>query len=81
VLIVAHDAVILLFRYVCEGLGEDQLLAITKATTVTNASVTHLTRPPGQGFWKAAGFNMDQHLPEQGAPRTEHAGDADVLPH
>lgn len=81
VLIVAHDAVILLFRYVCEGLSEDQLLAITKATTVTNASVTHLTRPTGQGLWKAAGFNMDQHLQEQGAPRTEHAGDADVLPH
>jgi len=81
VLIVAQDAVILLFRYVCEGLSEDELLAIAKATTVTNASVTHLTTPSGQGFWKAAGFNMDQHLQEQSAPRTEHAGGADVLPH
>lgn len=76
-LIVAHDAVILLFRYVCEGLGEDQLLAITKATTVTNASVTHLTRPSGQGFWKArtAGERADAVLIGPGLDEAEQTAE------
>ena len=73
----AHDAVILLFRYVCEGLGEDHLLAITKATTVTNASVTHLTRPSGQGFWKArtAGERADAVLIGPGLDEAEQTAE------
>jgi len=81
VLVVAHDAVILLFRYVCEGMSEDDLLALTRRTTVVNASVTQLTRPSGRGLWQAAAFNMDEHLAAKGVPTTEHSGDADVVPH
>jgi len=81
VLVVAHDAVILLFRYVCEGMTEADLLTITRSTTVVNASVTQLTRPSGRGLWQAAAFNMNEHLAAKGAPTTEHSGDADVLPH
>jgi broad specificity phosphatase PhoE len=80
VLVVAHDAVILLFRYVCEGMSEADLLGLTTRATVGNASVTALTRPTGQGFWEASAFNVNAHLRERGAPTTEHSGDADVLP-
>jgi len=81
VLVVAHDAVILMFRYVCEHLSEDELLEIAVRNTVTNASATQLLRPSGRGLWKAEAFNMVDHLRELGAPVTVHSGDADVLPH
>jgi broad specificity phosphatase PhoE len=80
VLLVVHDAVILLLRYVCEALSEDDLLDMASTTTVGNASLTHLTRPSGRGIWAASGFNIDEHLREQGAPVTEHSGDSDVRP-
>lgn len=81
VLVVAHDAVILLFRYICEGMSEEQLLELALRTTVTNASVTQLVRPTGQGLWRSEGFNINRHLAERGAAVTEHSGDTDVLPH
>ena len=81
VLLVAHDAVILLLRYVCEAMTEAQLLELARTTTVRNASITQLTRPAGQGVWTATGFNIDQHLREHGAPVTEHSGEADAFPH
>ena len=80
VLVVAHDAVILLLRYVCEQMTEEQLLELTRTNTVRNASVTQLLRPSGRGRWEAAGFNVDRYLREHGAAVTEHSGDADVLP-
>ncbi len=79
VLLVVHDAVILLLRYVCEAMTEDDLLNLSRTTTVRNASITHLVRPTGRGTWAAADFNIDQHLREQGAPVTEHSGEPDVL--
>ncbi len=81
VLLVVHDAVILLLRYVCEAMTEQELLELARTTTVRNASITHLTRPTGHGTWTAADFNIDQHLREHGAPVTEHSGEADALPH
>jgi broad specificity phosphatase PhoE len=80
VLIVAHDAVILLFRYICEEMTEEDVLELTVRTTVRNASVTYLVRPSGEGRWRAEAFNVESHLREHGAPVTEHSGDADVLP-
>lgn len=81
VLVVAHDAIVLLFRYVCEGLSEEQLLSITENAAVRNASITRLIRPTGSGLWTAAQFNVDEHLRESGTPVTEHAGARDDLPH
>lgn len=80
VLVVAHDAVVLLVRYLCEGLTEQQLLDIARSTTVLNASVTQLTRPSGAGRWQIATFNAAAHLERAGATVTEHSGDTDVRP-
>ena len=61
VLLVAHDAVVLLVRFVCEGLTETGLMEIQRET-VPNASVTRLVRPTGRGRWTLAGSNDTEHL-------------------
>ena len=81
VLVVAHDAIILLFRYVCEGMDEEQLLHLASTSTVRNASLTRLVRPSGLGLWTAEEFNRSEHLLEYGATVTDHAGDDAVAPH
>ena len=80
VLLVCHDAMILIFRYVCEGMREADLLAVAAAGSVSNASVTRLLRPEGQLLWTADAFNADQHLAAQGVPVTQHPGDRDAFP-
>ncbi|MFJ7751430.1 histidine phosphatase family protein [Arthrobacter sp. NPDC097144] len=75
VAVVCHDAVILLIRYICEGLTEAELLDIASSTSVRNASLTRLVRPEGKGRWDLADFNAVDHLETGGAPVTEHAGD------
>ena len=77
VAVLCHDAVILLIRYVCEGLDEDGLLALDG---VSNGSVTRLLRPTGRGFWTLDTFNSVEHLRAAGAPVTEHPGDDDAQP-
>src|SRR6476469_9430115 len=62
VLVVCHDAMILIFRYVCEGMREADLLACASSGSIRNASVTRLVRPTGEGWWKADAVNADQHL-------------------
>lgn len=78
VMLVVHDAVIMLLRYVCESMTEEDLLELARTTTVKNASITHLTRPTGRGTWAATDFNLDQHLRRHGAPVTEHPGEPDA---
>jgi broad specificity phosphatase PhoE len=80
VLIAAHDAVVLVFLYLCLGWSEQELLAFAASNTVLNASVTRLTRQPGEQFWILEAFSHDDHLEAVGAPVTEHAGDTDVQP-
>lgn len=80
VLIVAHDAVVLICLYICLGWSEQELLAFASTHTVLNASVTRLTREPGEQFWTLHAFSHDDHLEALGAPVTEHAGDTDVQP-
>lgn len=75
VAVVCHDAVIMLFRYICERLSEQELLDIASSTSVRNASVTRLVRPSGRGRWTLESFNAVDHLEPGGAPATEHAGD------
>jgi broad specificity phosphatase PhoE len=43
-LVVAHDAVVMLFLYVCLGWSEDELLGFARENVVVNASVTRLVR-------------------------------------
>lgn len=80
VMLVCHDAVIMLFRYVMEGLSEKELLDLAATTSVLNASVTRYVRPSGAGPWTLESFNVADHLTEQGVEVTEHAGDASVHP-
>ncbi|HEX8080252.1 MAG TPA: histidine phosphatase family protein [Jatrophihabitans sp.] len=77
-LIVSHDAVILLFRYVCEQLDEDRVFEIARSGSVTNASVSRLVRQDGEPGWRTALYNDHQHLEAYGAPATEHPGEIDA---
>jgi broad specificity phosphatase PhoE len=79
-LVVTHDAVIMLLRYVCEALTESQLLEVARTSPLLNASVSILTRPAGTGRWVVEEYNSVAHLRELGAPVTVHTGDADVFP-
>lgn len=80
VVLVCHDALILLFRYILEGLTEPEVLDIAATSTVLNASLTRFVRPDGTGPWILESFNMADHLVSEGVPVTEHAGDANVHP-
>jgi len=75
VLIAAHDAVIMLFLYVCGGLNEDDVLRFAQDHVVLNASVTRLSRPTGEGLWELSSFSEVSHLAEENAPITTHPGD------
>ncbi|MFK0004272.1 histidine phosphatase family protein [Paenarthrobacter sp. NPDC090522] len=80
VMLVCHDAVILLVRYVLEGMSEEEILDLASTTSVLNASITRYVRPSGAGPWTLESFNVADHLTEQGVTVTEHAGDASVHP-
>ena len=81
VLVVAHDAVIMTIRYVCEGMVEKDVLDLARRNPVRNAAVTRLVRTSAGASWTLAAFNEDDHLERQGAPVTTHAGDRDAFPH
>jgi len=72
-LVATHDAVIMLFIYVCCGLDEQQLLDFAASRTVLNASVTRLSRAPGERLWQLTEFAETSHLHEGDAPVTEHS--------
>jgi broad specificity phosphatase PhoE len=76
VLVVAHDAVIWLFRAVCERIEERELLDMAAATPIPNASITRLVHDGGDEPWRATVLNDVTHLDEV----TEHGGRHDV-PH
>lgn len=80
VMLVCHDAVIMLFRYVMEGLSERELLELAARETILNASMTRFVRPSGAGPWTLESFNIADHLREQGVAVTEHAGDTNARP-
>ena len=80
VMLVCHDAVIMLFRYVLEGLSEEELLDLAAREAILNASVTRFVRPSGAGPWTLESFNVADHLAEQGVAVTEHGGDTSVRP-
>ena len=74
-LLVVHDAVLMLFRYVCEGMTETEVLEIARATPVENAAVTRLVRSD-DGRWACTDFNVDAHLvTDEGDLRTAHPGE------
>lgn len=74
VLLVTHDAVITLFRYVCERIEEETLLEGARGNPIRNCSVTRLVRPSGAGRWTASVVNDVGFLERSDAPVTEHPG-------
>ena len=79
VVVFCHDALVLCFRYVCEGLDERQILDIGATTPVKNVSITRLGRA-ADGAWEVRVFNDVAHLEASDAPVTEHPGDSRVQP-
>lgn len=77
-LVVAHDAVVMLFLYILLPMDEKELLDFASGNTVRNASVTELVRD-GEG-WRLAKFSSVDHLAREGADITVHSGDDNVQP-
>jgi 2,3-bisphosphoglycerate-dependent phosphoglycerate mutase len=77
-MIVAHDAVVMLFLYLLVPMEEAELLDFAAANTVTNASVTEVRRTADG--WELVRFSAVEHLQREGAPATVHGGDDDVHP-
>lgn len=72
VLVVSHDAVIALVRYVLEDLTEDALFALVRQRGVRNASVSVMDRD--DAAWRSSVFDDVTHLASLDAPVTEHEG-------
>jgi broad specificity phosphatase PhoE len=65
VLVIAHDAVVILTRYIVEGLSERQVLEIER-TLVPNGSLTTWTRQDGE--LRLVASNVTDHLDDADLP-------------
>jgi len=68
--VVAHQAVIMVFRYVLEELTEQELLAVDKEEQVANASLTRYDRD-ADGDLRLTTFNEVDHLLAESEQVTE----------
>ena len=69
-LIVAHQAVIMVFRYVLEELTEQELLEVDREEQVANASLTRYDRD-ADGNLRLTTFNEVEHLTDEDEEVTE----------
>jgi broad specificity phosphatase PhoE len=76
-LVVSHDIVIALLRYVCEGLNEAEVLELARSTPVRNASLSRLVRQ-ADGSWTVASYDEVSHLDDHDLEITEHRGERHV---
>lgn len=74
VLVVSHDVVIALVRYVCERLDEEQVLELARERPLRNASVSRLLRTEDLG-WTTTSYDDVAHLEAAGLAVTEHRGE------
>ena len=73
VLVVAHQVIVLCFRYLVEGMTEAEILAIDRQADVANCSVTSYTFNPALadgGALQLRGYNFVAPLEAAGAPVT-----------
>ncbi|HEY0536448.1 MAG TPA: histidine phosphatase family protein [Actinoplanes sp.] len=68
IVLFAHEATVLLIRYLVEGLDEPALMEIARNTTVANCSISSWRRRDGMLVPET--FNDVSHLPAEGAPVT-----------
>lgn len=79
-LLVCHDAVILVLRYVLEELTEKEVLDLAASQSLGNGSVTRIARPERKGPWRTLEFNVQDHLTAYGSEPTAHEAEHDVHP-
>jgi broad specificity phosphatase PhoE len=79
-LVVCHDAVILVLRYVLEELSEKEILDLAASQSLGNGSVTRIARPDAGGPWHTLEFNVQDHLTAYGSEPTAHEAEQDVHP-
>lgn len=68
VLLVAHEAIVLLIRYLVEGLDEAELMAIARRVTIANCSISSWRLV--DGVLRPEKFNDVAHLHREEAPVT-----------
>ena len=68
VLLVGHDALVWLLRYVVEGMHETELMAVARTTPIANCSVSSWRRV--DGILVPELFNHVEHLRREGAEPT-----------
>lgn len=69
VLLVGHEAIVLLVRYLLDGMTEAELLALAREHTIANCSISSW-RVGGAGRWELETFNQVEHLRREGAEPT-----------
>jgi broad specificity phosphatase PhoE len=69
VVLFAHEATVLLIRYLVEGLDEEALMAIARGTTIANCSISSWQR--AGGVLRPERFNDVTHLHRDDAPVTK----------
>lgn len=62
VLIVSHQVVVLMFRYILERLGEEEVLAIDRAEELANCSVTSYSLDEGEGRHARLRLELFNHV-------------------
>ncbi|WP_182113883.1 MULTISPECIES: histidine phosphatase family protein [unclassified Actinotalea] len=78
VMVVCHDAPIMVLRYLCEELTESEILAVGRERSLRNTSVTRLVRDGGPGtVWTMRDFDAADHLAELDVPATAPPGTTD----
>lgn len=73
-LVVSHDVVIALTRYICAELDEEQVLELARRTPMRNAALCRLVRRDDQS-WEVASYDEVTHLRDAGLEVTEHKGE------
>jgi probable phosphoglycerate mutase len=68
-LLVTHQVVILMVRYVLEGLDERSVLEVDRTDPVANCALTRLS-PAADGSWRLEAYNEVEHLAAEGTPQT-----------
>jgi 2,3-bisphosphoglycerate-dependent phosphoglycerate mutase len=77
VVLVGHEAIVLLVRYLAEGLSEAELMEIARRTTVANCSISTWRDEGGRLHPEL--FNSVEHLHREGTPHTQQE-DVDAEP-
>lgn len=73
VLLVGHEAVVFLLRYLIEDLSEPELMELAVDKSIGNCSITTWRRG-SDGALTIADFNRTDHLRREGAERTHEEG-------